>query len=70
LLLLFLWSSLPCFSLTINLMNTPWDPGIMYGALSKEQGACLEVQAPILKQQGKNSSYMAIKKALYGRATR
>jgi hypothetical protein len=26
-----LWRSLPCFILTIILMITPWDPGIMYG---------------------------------------
>jgi hypothetical protein len=32
--------SLPCFSLTIILMITPWDPRIMYGALSKEKGEC------------------------------
>jgi hypothetical protein len=67
-----LWCSLLCFSLTINLMNTPWDPGIVYGALSKEEGECSEVQVPslylpILKEKGMKPSYMAIKKALYGR---
>jgi hypothetical protein len=31
-----LWCSLPCFSLTIILINTPWDPRIMYGALFKK----------------------------------
>jgi hypothetical protein len=41
-----LWCSLPCFSLTIILMNTPWDPSIMYGALSKKDGECSEVQVP------------------------
>jgi hypothetical protein len=39
-----LWCFLPCFSLSIILMNAPWDPGIMYGALSKEEGECSEVQ--------------------------
>jgi hypothetical protein len=32
-----LWCSLPCFSLTIILIITPWDLGIMYGALSKKK---------------------------------
>jgi hypothetical protein len=41
-----LWCSLPYFSLTIILINTPWDPGIMYGALSKEEGECSGVQVP------------------------
>jgi hypothetical protein len=35
-----LWCSLLCFSLTINLMNTPWDLRIVYGALSKEEAGC------------------------------
>jgi hypothetical protein len=39
-----LWCSLPCFSLTIILMITPWDPGIMYGAFYKEEGESSEVQ--------------------------
>jgi hypothetical protein len=38
--------SLPCFSLTIILMIISWDPGIMYGALSKEEGEFSEVQVP------------------------
>jgi hypothetical protein len=33
-----LWCSLPCFGLTIILMNTPWNPRIMYGKLSKKEG--------------------------------
>jgi hypothetical protein len=33
-----LWCSLPCFSSTIILMITPWDPGIVYGAFFKEEG--------------------------------
>jgi hypothetical protein len=41
-----LWCSLPCFSLTIILMITPWDPGIMYGKFSKEEGECSKVQVP------------------------
>jgi hypothetical protein len=41
-----LWCSLPCFNLTITLMITPWDPGIIYGAFSKEEGECSEIQVP------------------------
>jgi hypothetical protein len=53
-------------------MITPWDPGIMYGEFSKEEGECSKVQVPswhlpILKEKGTKPSYMAIKKALYGR---
>jgi hypothetical protein len=32
--------------LTINWMNTPWDPGVMYGELSKEEGEYSEIQVP------------------------
>jgi hypothetical protein len=41
-----LWCSIPCFSLTIILMITPWNPGIMYGALSKGEGECSKIQVP------------------------
>jgi hypothetical protein len=41
-----LWCSLPCFSLTIILMITPWDPSIVHGAFSKEEGECSELQVP------------------------
>jgi hypothetical protein len=42
-----LCSFFPCFNLNIILigMNTPWDPSIMYGTLSKEEGHA-EVQVP------------------------
>jgi hypothetical protein len=44
----------------------------VYGALSKEKDECLDVQVPsshfpILKEKCMKPSYMAIKKALYGR---
>jgi hypothetical protein len=44
----------------------------VYGALSKEEGECSEVKVPsrhlsIFKGKGMKPSYMAIKKALYGR---
>jgi hypothetical protein len=56
-------------------MNTPWDPGIMYGALSKVEGECSEVQVPslhlpILKEKCTKPSYMAIKKSALWEATR
>jgi hypothetical protein len=41
-----LWCSLPCFSLIIILMITLWDPGIMYGALSKEEVGYSKIQVP------------------------
>jgi hypothetical protein len=39
-----LWYSLPCFCLITILRNTPWYPGIGYGALPKEEDKFLEVQ--------------------------
>jgi hypothetical protein len=39
-----LWCSLPCFCLITILMNTPWYPGIVYGALPKEEDKFSEVQ--------------------------
>jgi hypothetical protein len=32
--------------LTIILMSTPWDPGILYGALLKEEGECSKEKMP------------------------
>jgi hypothetical protein len=66
-----LFFSLPDFNFSIIMLGlrAPWDPGIMYGTLPKEEGHA-KVQVPRfthLYNQVSKLSYMATKKALYWR---